>query len=96
VGTQVGLRETLIATALEMLEAQGEEPSLRGLWRGRLGCQPWPALSALPRQDRLDARRCRSWLRDPAKLEEALASGLVSAGEFDALVHPEAMLAPDD
>jgi len=28
--------------------------------------------------------------------EEALASGLVSAGEFDALVRPEAMLAPDD
>jgi hypothetical protein len=27
-------------------------------------------------------------------LEEALASGL-SAGEFDALVRPEAMLAPD-
>ena len=28
--------------------------------------------------------------------EEALASGLVSAGEFDALVRPEAMLAPYD
>src|SRR5450631_3672420 len=28
--------------------------------------------------------------------EEALASGLVGAGEFDALVRPEAMLAPDD
>jgi fumarate hydratase class II len=28
--------------------------------------------------------------------EEALASGLVSAGELDALVRPEAMLAPDD
>ena len=28
--------------------------------------------------------------------EEALASGLVSAEEFDALVRPEAMLAPDD
>jgi fumarate hydratase, class II len=28
--------------------------------------------------------------------EEAIASGLVSAGEFDALVRPEAMLAPDD
>ncbi|MGH6799935.1 MAG: class II fumarate hydratase [Methylocella sp.] len=28
--------------------------------------------------------------------EEALASGLVSAAEFDALVRPEAMLAPDD
>jgi hypothetical protein len=95
VGTQVGLRETLIATALEMLEAQGEEPSLRGLWRGRLGCQPWPPIGT-SRQDRLDARRCRSWLRDPAKLEEALASGLVSAGEFDPLVRPEAMLAPDD
>jgi len=88
------LRETLIATALEMLEAQGEEPSLRAVARAA-GVSAM-ALSALPRQDRLDARRCRSWLRDPAKLEEALASGLVSAGEFDALVHPEAMLAPDD
>jgi fumarate hydratase class II len=28
--------------------------------------------------------------------EEALATGLVSAAEFDALVRPEAMLAPDD
>ena len=28
--------------------------------------------------------------------EEALSSGLVSAAEFDALVRPEAMLAPDD
>lgn len=28
--------------------------------------------------------------------EEALASGLVCAGEFDAPVRPEAMLAPDD
>ena len=29
-------------------------------------------------------------------LREALASRLVSAGEFDALVRPEAMVAPDD
>jgi fumarate hydratase class II len=28
--------------------------------------------------------------------EEALASGLVSAEEFDALVRPEAMLAPNE
>jgi fumarate hydratase class II len=28
--------------------------------------------------------------------EEALASGLVGAAEFDALVRPEAMLAPGD
>jgi fumarate hydratase class II len=28
--------------------------------------------------------------------EEALATGLVGAAEFDALVRPEAMLAPDD
>ncbi|MGH6857103.1 MAG: class II fumarate hydratase [Methylocella sp.] len=28
--------------------------------------------------------------------EEALASGLIGAGEFDALVRPDAMLAPDD
>ena len=28
--------------------------------------------------------------------EEALASELVGPGEFDALVRPEAMLAPDD
>jgi AcrR family transcriptional regulator len=33
VGTQVGLRETLIATALEMLETQSEEPSLRAVAR---------------------------------------------------------------
>jgi len=36
VGTQVGLRETLIGTALEMLEAQSEEP-VCGLWRGAAG-----------------------------------------------------------
>jgi fumarate hydratase class II len=35
-------------------------------------------------------------LNETSLREEALASGLVSAGEFDALVRPEAMLAPDD
>ncbi|MGH6851836.1 MAG: class II fumarate hydratase [Methylocella sp.] len=35
-------------------------------------------------------------LKGTSLREEALASGLVSAGEFDALVRPEAMLAPDD
>jgi hypothetical protein len=64
VGTQVGLRETLIATALEMLEAQSEEPSLRAVARAA-GVSSHGPLSALPRQDRLAGRRCRSWLRDP-------------------------------
>ena len=48
---------------------------------------------------RLDAchRACEAAHLNGASLqEEALASGLVSAGEFDALVRPEAMLAPDD
>jgi len=35
-------------------------------------------------------------LNETSLWEEALASGLVSAGEFDALVRPEAVLAPDD
>jgi fumarate hydratase class II len=38
-----------------------------------------------------NSRNCFVVLR-----EEALATGLVGAAEFDALVRPEAMLAPDD
>jgi fumarate hydratase class II len=46
--------------------------------------------------DAVDSFRRQCDLNGTSLREEALASGLVSAGEFDALVRPEAMLAPDD